>query len=67
MVTVTDNVITVTVAEKHKGMTMNTQARIIIQAGHYVVVFLVDGNPVESHRCDDFLQAQALKSAWGAK
>lgn len=65
MVTVTNNVITVTVTEKRKGMTMNTQARIIIQAGHYVVIFLVDGEPVESHRCDDFGQAQALKAAWG--
>jgi len=46
-------------------MTMNTQARILIQAGHYVVIFLVDGKPVESHRCDDFGQAQALKAAWG--
>lgn len=65
MVTVTDNLITVTVTEKHKGMSMNTQARIIIQAGHYVVVFLVDGSPVSSQRCADFNEAQTIKASWG--
>lgn len=44
---------------------MNTQARIIIQAGHYVVVFLVDGNPVSSQRCSDFDEAQSIKTSWG--
>lgn len=67
MVTVTDNLIMVTVTLNDKGMFMNSHARIIIQAGHYVVVFVVDGCPVSSQRCYSFDEAQALKVSWGVK
>ncbi|WMJ06988.1 hypothetical protein [Aeromonas veronii] len=46
---------------------MNTYAQIIIQYGHYVVVYVVDGRPVSSQFCDDYAEAVSIKTLWGAK
>jgi hypothetical protein len=46
---------------------MNTYAQVLIQSGHYVVVYVVDGRPVSSQRCDDYAEAISIKFMWGAK